>query len=257
VSRGAAGLLAALALAGCPGDDAAAPTATVTVFAAASTADALGEAARAFEAERPDVAVRTSFASSATLARQIEEGAPADVYVSANARWVDHLAGRGRLEPGTRVDLLANDLVLVAGPGNAAGPLDPGGDPPAAGRIAIGDPDHVPAGIYGARALRALGWWDAIGERLVPTADVRAALALVARGECPWGVVYASDAAAAADDVRVALTFPEDATGPIRYPAAIVAGRRSPAAEAFLAHLTRSGDLFSRHGFRPLAPAGG
>lgn len=231
----------------------AAQAADVLVFAAASTTDAVNAAIDAFRAP-PGTQVRASFASSSTLARQIANGAPAHIYLSANEKWMDWLAERGKIAKPSRRDLLRNALVLIAprdsetkvtiAPGfNLAGAL---GD----GRLAIGDPDHVPAGIYARRALEHLGAWNAVAGRTARAQDVRAALALVERGETPLGIVYATDAKAA-KNVRVVGTFPRGSHPPIVYPAALVAGNSTSEARAFLAFMASGPGraIFARFGF--------
>lgn len=231
----------------------------VTVFAAASTVDAMTEAAETFAA-RNGTRVRVSVAASSTLARQIENGAPADIYVSANVRWMDYLAGRGMIDVSSRADLLGNRVVLVAPAGSRlAVEMGPGFDLRRAlgnGRLAMPDPDHVPAGIYGKQSLLRLGAWKAVEPRLARTRDVRAALALVSRGEAVAGVVYATDAAAD-PKVRVVGVFPADSHEPVVYSAAMVAGRRSPGARAFLLFLRSDAAraIFARYGFARPPPA--
>ena len=232
--------------------------AEVTVFAAASLTDAVTDIAAAFEAETGHRAI-VSFAASSTLARQIEQGAPAAVYVSANQAWMDHLDALGLLAPDSRVDLLGNRLVLVA-PASASPRPDPGPafDVAAAlgdGRLAIGDPDHVPAGAYARQALQAVGAWPALAGRLAPMADARQALTLVARGEVPLGVVYATDAAST-DRVVTVATLPADSHDPIVYPAALIADQADDAAETFLdfGRGPAAGEIFEEHGFIVLAP---
>ncbi|GGK30542.1 molybdate ABC transporter substrate-binding protein [Salinarimonas ramus] len=226
---------------------------TVTVFAAASLTNALAEIEAGFEEETGHDLV-VSLAGSSALARQIQQGAPADVFVSASPDWMDVLEAEGLIEPGTRVDLLGNAIVLVAhgrdgepveiGPGlDLAGML---GD----GRLAMALVEAVPAGIYGKAALESLGLWASV-EPLVAQADnVRAALALVAAGEAPYGIVYATDAAAE-DDVTVIGTFPSDSHPPIVYPAAAIAGRDGAATADFLAYLRTppAREAFERQGF--------
>ncbi|MCG8595289.1 MAG: molybdate ABC transporter substrate-binding protein [Kiloniellales bacterium] len=212
---------------------------TVTVFAAASTTDAVTEIA-ALYAAKSGVAVRPVFAASSTLARQIVQGAPADLYLSANPRWMDHLAERELVAPGSRLDLLGNALVLiapldfeaevgVAAGFDLAGLLD--GRP-----LALADPDHVPAGIYAKAALTHLGVWPQAAGRTAYAANVRAALALVDRAEAAAGIVYATDVAIARN-VRVLDHLPAGSHPPIRYPLAMIAGRQSAAAAAFHAFL--------------------
>ena len=227
----------------------------LTVFAAASLADAMAEVAARFEsATGHEVAV--SAAGSSALARQIQRGAPADVFVSANPGWMDLLEEEGRILPQTRIDLLRNRLVLIAH-GEAAGrateraeigpELDLAGRL-GDGRLAMALVEAVPAGIYGKAALTTLGLWATVAPRVAQTDNVRAALALVATGEAPLGIVYATDAAAE-DDVSVVGTFPEDAHPPIVYPAAAVSD--SAAARAFLDWLTgpAARAVFEGHGF--------
>ncbi len=209
----------------------------VTVFAAASTTGTLQAVAKAYEAER-HVRVVCSFAASSTLAKQIEQGAPADVFLAADERWMDWLAARGAIAPASRVDLLGNSLVLIAPPGKAPAVTVAKGFAIGAaftGRLAIGDPSNVPAGIYAKEAFARLGWWDGLADRLAPAADVRAALRLVELGEAELGVVYATDARADPKVVVVAA-FPPDMHGPIRYPLALTATAK-PAAAAFAAWL--------------------
>ncbi|MHC5114317.1 MAG: molybdate ABC transporter substrate-binding protein [Planctomycetota bacterium] len=211
------------------------------VLAAASTAGAMDEAARRFEAAT-GVRVACSYAGSGTLARQIEHGAPADVFVSAHAMWVDHLEERGRLR--SRRPLLANRLVVVR-----QTVLGTDEDSALAGRVAMGDPEHVPAGTYARQALTAMGRWDEVHGRLINTPDVRAALRLVEIGEADAAVVYATDARGATR-MRVAAEFPAGAHDPIEYPVAVCAGA-SEHADAFVAFL-RSPEivtLFEDRGF--------
>lgn len=220
------------------------------VFAAASLTDAMTAVAEAYTAETGhDVAL--VFASSSALARQIENGAPAAQFISANPAWMDRLEVAGLLQAGSRSDLLGNRLALIA-PADFAAEASTGLDLVALlddGRLAMGDPDHVPAGIYAKAALLSLGLWEAARPRLARTGDVRGALALVARGEAPLGIVYATDAAAT-DRVRVVALLPADSHPPIVYPAALRAGA-GDRARAFAGFLR--GDaarrIFTAHGF--------
>ena len=222
----------------------------VMVFAAASLQGALGEVARAFEqATGHDVTL--VHAGSSALARQIQAGAPADIFVSANAAWMDALAGDGLLAPGTRFDLAGNRLVLIGAAGAPDTALKPGlARHLQGGRLAVALTDAVPAGLYARAALTRLGLWEELAPHLAETDNVRAALRLVALGEAPLGVVYATDARAE-QAVRVLATFPADSHPPVTYPAARLKGRDSPAADAFLAWLkgpeTRA--ILARHGF--------
>jgi molybdate transport system substrate-binding protein len=231
----------------------------VTVFAAASTTSALEEAVGRYEAAGGG-AVRLVFAASSILAKQIAQGAPADLFLSANMAWMDDLAGRGALEPGSLHALLANRLVLIVPEESTAAPAANGALPLpevlGTRPLAIADPAHVPAGIYAEAALRSLGLWEALAGRTVRTGNVRAALALVERGEAGAGIVYASDAPIA-PRVRILATVPAESHPPIVYPLAIVAGRDRPAVRAFYGFLTgpEAGTVFQAHGF--LAPGAG
>lgn len=227
---------------------------TVTVFAAASTTNALTEIGAVFS-ERNEERFLPSFASSSTLAKQIENGAPADIFVSANKKWMDYLEEKGMIEKGTRFDLLSNRIVLIVPADSSVKdvPIGPGFDLPAfigEGHLAMGDPDHVPAGIYGKQALESLGVWTSVESRVAGAKDVRAALALVERGEAPVGLVYATDAAIS-KKVRVVGTFPESSHPPMVYPVAVVAGKRSPAADRFMTLLKspKARAIFEKYGF--------
>jgi len=242
-------LAAALACIAC----AAARADTLTVFAAASLKEALDAAARPFE-KTSGHRVVASYAGSNVLARQIESGAPAALFISADAAWVDMLESRRRVVPGTRRDLLANDLVLVAPRASAsqlriatgfdlAGAL-------AGGRLALANPDAVPAGKYAKASLVSLGAWDAVRSHLAPAENVRAALALVARGEAPLGIVYRTDALAE-PRVKVVATFPEASHPPIVYGMALLAGATADArAFAEYAASPPARAAWARHGFR-------
>jgi molybdate transport system substrate-binding protein len=227
--------------------------ASVTVFAAASLKEALDEQVKTFEASRGEKVV-VSYAGSNALARQIESGANADVFISADLDWMNHLVERRLIAPGTRVNLVRNTLVLVAPAGSrTALRIGPKFDLAGALRgdkLAMANPDSVPAGKYGRSALEALGVWVDVAPKVARTDNVRAALALVSRGETPFGIVYATDAAAD-KGVRVVDTFPPDTHPPIVYPAAIVATRTSPAATALLEYLRSPGarPVWVKHGF--------
>jgi len=211
---------------------------TVTVFAAASTTDVLTTIATQYTTAT-GVRIVCSFGGSSTLARQIEAGAPADVFLSADEAWMDHVQQAGAIQAQTRRDLLGNRLVLV---GPVAQPLVIPIEPTFAfaaafsGRLAVADPTHVPAGRYAQQALQGLGWWEGVRDRLAPTADVRAALRLVERNEVALGIVYATDAACS-QGVTVVATFPETLHTPIRYPVAVTS-TGGPAALAFVDYLS-------------------
>lgn len=218
----------------------------LTVFAAASLGTALDEVAALHPGE-----VRLSYAGSSALARQIAAGAPADVFVSASAEWMDDLAAKGLLQAGTRRDILGNTLVLIATAPAEPVPLDPGALEAriGTGRFAIALTNAVPAGIYGKAALESLGLWAAVEGRTAEADNVRAALALVALGAAPLGLVYATDAAAE-PRVNVVAHIPEASHPPIRYPAAAIAGS-GPEALAFLDLLEspEARAIFAHHGF--------
>ena len=225
----------------------------ITVFAAASLTNALNEAGKAFQ-QRENHIVRFSYASSSTLAKQIENGAPANLFLSADLDWMDYLDQRKLIVDGTRANLLGNRLVMI-GPADSALKVDlkPGVDLSAflsGGLLAAGDPDHVPAGKYAKQALEKLGAWKGIEGRIARADSVRAALALVERAECPLGVVYATDVAASAK-VKVVGVFPVDSYPPIVYPAALVKDKGTPAAQRLLEFLksTAARPIFEKHGF--------
>ena len=227
----------------------------VVVFAAASTTNAITEIGELYAAQ--DLGhITTSFASSSTLAKQIANGAPADVYLSANKKWMDFLEEKNAIDKAGRFDLLGNRIVLIAPKQSAIKTMDItsglnlasllGSD----GRLSMGDPEHVPAGMYGKEALENLGLWGQVKDRLAPMKDVRAALVLVERIEAPLGLVYATDAAIS-KHVRVVGTFPIDSHPPIVYPVAAVSGGKREAAAVFMAFLkTRAARaVFEKYGF--------
>jgi len=223
------------------------------VFAAASLKNALAEV----DAGWKESGVKTSFAASSALARQIEAGAPADIFIPADLDWMDYLDKKALVKAGTRGSLLGNAIVLVAPKSNraAATIADLPGLLGKDGRLAMADTNAVPAGKYGKAALQHLKLWDAVAGRIAQAENVRAALALVARGEAPLGIVYATDAAAE-PLVRVADTFPAGSHPPIIYPAAVLAGSKNPAAAAYLAYLhgPDAAAIFARHGFTVIRP---
>ncbi len=224
----------------------------VTVFAAASLKTALEEIAADFEG-----AVTFSFAGSSVLARQVAAGAPADVVMLANVTWMDWLAGQNAIVPETRRDLLGNRLVLVANsaePPGRAFDLLKGGDVFSGYRMAMGLVEAVPAGIYGRQALVSLGLWESVRDDIVQTDNVRAALALVALGEVPLGIVYASDAQAE-PRVMILAEFQADSHDPIVYPAALTDGAGKQAAR-FLDYLSsaEARRVFEDHGFAVPTP---
>lgn len=226
----------------------------VTVFAAASLKTALDEIATNFE-QSTDHAVTLSYAGTPVLARQISLGAPADVFISASAEWMDWLADRQAIAPDTRSEIARNRLVLIAHEETSSEIALTSQDLAAAigqNRIAMALVEAVPAGIYGKAALSHFGLWDPLSAQVAQTDNVRAALALVASGAALFGIVYASDARA---EPRVSLraVFPPESHPAIVYPAALVADRTTPAARAFLDHLSSDAAqrLFDAHGFLP------
>ena len=234
---------------------AAAPPPPLTVFAAASLKESMDAAALAFQRDSGQ-AVRVSYAGSSALARQIEQGAPADVFVSADLDWMDELQRKGLIDIATRHDLLGNTLVLVAPRSSAAKPVTLGKSTNLLpllgnrGRIALALVDSVPAGKYAKTAFTSLGMWDALQPHVAEVENVRAALLLVARGETPLGVVYGSDARAE-PRVRVLAVFPQDSHPPIVYPVARVRASTHPQAAAFVRWLQTpaAATIFRRHGF--------
>jgi molybdate transport system substrate-binding protein len=217
----------------------AAIAATVTVFAAASLKEAMDEQARQFEAKTGDKVV-VSYAGSNVLAKQIEAGAPADVFISADLDWMDYVEQHKLLTPDTRFNLLRNVLVLIA-PASSTSTLKIapnfglaavlGSD-----KLAMANPDSVPAGKYGKSALETLGVWSAVESHIARADNVRAALALVSRQEAPFGIVYKTDALAD-KGVKIVDTFPANSYPPVIYPAAMVATSTGTAPKALLDYL--------------------
>jgi molybdate transport system substrate-binding protein len=241
------------------GQEAGAQTAPskLLVFAAASMQTALDAIAPAFQ-QQSGTTTAISYGSSGILAKQIERGAPADVFISADVKWMDYLKQKKLIEPGTRRDLLGNQLVLVE-PADAKAELKiaPGFNLAAAagdGKIAVCTVESCPAGIYAKEALRKLGVWDAVEPKLAQAANVRDALNLVARGEASFGIVYATDARAE-PKVKLVDVFPDASHSPIIYPVAVVAGSKNPAAMAFVAFLSSQGavKILTAQGFTILS----
>lgn len=232
----------------------------VLVFAAASLKNAVDDAAAAWRGETGKAA-KVSYAASNALAKQIEAGAPADLFISADLAWMDYAEKAGTLRPGTRANFLRNSIVLVAPKDSSVSvDLKPGLDLAKAlggGRLAVGNVESVPAGKYGRAALQALGAWDGVRDRLAQAENVRAALLLVSRGEAPLGIVYATDAASD-PGVRVVAAFPADSHPPIVYPIAQMKDSANPDAAAFLAYLKSPAarGFFERQGFTVLGQAG-
>jgi molybdate transport system substrate-binding protein len=224
----------------------------ILVFAAASLTDALQEIGAVYEKTSP-VRVRMSFDASSNMARQIEAGAPADVFFSADTRWMDYLQSRNLIQAATRRNVLGNRLVLIAPAGSQIklkiAPHFPLAAALGNGRLATGDPDSVPVGRYAREALSALGVWDEVAARLAPAENVRAALMYVGRGEVPLGIVYASDALVDRN-VRVVDTFPANTHAPIVYPAALTKSAQGEAA-GFVTYLfsPQAHEIFLKYGF--------
>lgn len=249
----AAALAGLLAFSGFAPHQAAAQDKPVLVFAAASLKNALDDVSAQY---RRDTGKPTSisYAASSTLAKQIEAGAPADIFISADLDWMDYLAGKNLIKSSSRKTLLGNKLVLIA-PKNGAGPVTIAPGFPIAnllkgGRLALADPDAVPAGKYAKAALQYLGVWNTVENSLAPGENVRATLELVARGEAPLGIVYQTDAAVE-PGVKIIGVFPEDSHKPVVYPAALVASSSNPDAAAFLAYIesAKAKPLFEKQGF--------
>jgi molybdate transport system substrate-binding protein len=223
------------------------------VLAAASMQESLNAAADAWAARRHPRPI-LSFAASSALARQIEAGAPADIFISADAPWMDEIEQKGLLRARTRAPFLSNRLVLVA-PAGKARPMVIGRKLPLTtmlgnGRLAMADPDAVPAGKYGKASLMALGLWSGVEAKIARGESVRAALALVEREQCPFGIVYATDARAS-KAVGVVGTFPAGSHPPIVYPIALLKTSAAPDAEGFRRFLISAEGkaIFRRFGF--------
>lgn len=229
----------------------------VRIFAAASLTSALNEISAQWQ-RQGHPAPSLAFGASSTLAKQIEAGAPADLFASADLSWMDYLDDRRRIDSTTRVNLLGNELALIVPKGRRFA-VKMNADFKIAdafkGKLCTGEPGIVPVGIYAKQSLEALGWWTQLSGRIVGTDDVRTALAFVERGECPAGIVYATDAAISSK-VEILDRFPSDTHKPIIYPFAIVKGAR-PETRSFLEYLQTSQDsatVFNRQGFLLLKP---
>lgn len=228
----------------------------ITVFAAASLTNALQDIATQYQKEK-GVQVVSSFASSSTLARQIEQGAPADLFISADQQWMDYVISKQQMVDNTRYTLLGNELVLISAANSKINKVDISektewtkltGD----SRLAVGDPDHVPAGIYAKEALQKLGAWSTLEPKLARASDVRAAMALVEREEAPVGIVYGSDAVAS-KKVKVIGIFPASSHKPVEYPMAMVKGHENATVSGFYDYLKTpaAAAIFKKYGFTP------
>ena len=228
---------------------------TITVYAAASLTDALNEIDANYQ-KTTGVEVKASFASSSTLAKQIEQGAPAQIFASADTKWMDYLDKKNLVDDASKKNLLGNALAVIAPSDSPIGPQSIsttfawqkylGAD----GRLAVGDPDHVPAGIYAKEALTNLGAWNNLQSHLARADDVRGALAFVERGEAPLGIVYITDARIS-HKVKIVGVFPESSHSPIVYPFAIVKDAGLPEVTAYFRYLTGpdAASVFRRYGF--------
>jgi molybdate transport system substrate-binding protein len=224
----------------------------VNLYAAASLTDVLTELSDAYQKQYPNLAIKKSFAGSSTLAKQIENGAPADIFISADKDWADYVQKRGLLNNQSRKSLLGNELVLIApSASNVSVLLDPAFNlnTSFSGRLCTGDPASVPVGKYAKQALTHYNWWTKIEPRIVGTEDVRTALAFVERGECNLGIVYKTDAQLS-KKVKVVATFPAASHTPIEYPGALTknAGAESKAFWVFL-QSDQAKAIFTRYGF--------
>lgn len=229
--------------------------AEITVLAAASLTNALTDIIKTYQKQQ-GVTIKTSFASSSVLAKQIDNGLPADIFISADKQWMDTLYEQGKIDAASRKEILGNSLVLIAPKGHGFAVKLAKGEALAKafdGKLCTGETTTVPAGKYAKEALQNLAMWDTIKTRIVGTEDVRAALAFVERGECAAGIVYATDALISAK-VEVVGTFPEDSHAPIVYPMALVS--QSQEARAFLDYLSQAeaGNVFAHYGFIRLHP---
>jgi molybdate transport system substrate-binding protein len=229
----------------------------IVVMAAASLTNALQEIISNY---RDAGSISASFGASATLARQIEQGARAHIFASADTEWMDYLDARGLIDKASRRDVLSNRLVLIAAAGSAVSLGERGLQSlvqqlGARGRLALADPDYVPAGRYARATLTSLGLWPAVAERLARAENVRAAMALVARGEAPLGIVYASDVRSEAR-VRQLAVFPEESHARIVYPFARLASASGRDVDSVFEHITnaQAAAVYARNGFIVLPP---
>lgn len=227
---------------------------SVTMFAAASLTNALQDIGAQYKQEK-QVDVVLSFASSSTLARQIEAGAPADLYMSADQSWMDYVQKNNSIDVQSRKTLLSNSLVVIVPKDSSQMPLAINEHTDwdsllQGGRLAVGDPQHVPVGIYAKQALEKLGAWNKIESKLAPTQDVRSGLVLVERSEVSAGIVYSSDALVS-PGVKVVGSFPPETYPKVEYPLAIVAGHDNPVVRAFYDYLQgpQAAAIFKQYGF--------
>jgi molybdate transport system substrate-binding protein len=248
-------LVATFALAAALGVQSASPQSHVdlTVSAAISLKDSLDETAQLYRAEMPDAEIHFNYGASGTLQRQVEEGAPVDIFVSASPNQMDALESKGLVLPGTRKDLARNAIVLIVPKGRAGISSFQDLARPEAKVIAIGEPQVVPAGKYAQEVLTHLGLYDQLKPKFVLAKDVRQVLTYVATGNADAGIVYATDAKTS-DQVTVITTAPEDSHSPVIYPVAVLKGsRNAPAAKSFVDFLLgpKARAVFQKYGFLP------
>ncbi len=229
----------------------------LVVFAAASLKNALDEIATDWSKANAKPVPKISYAASSALAKQIEQGAPADLFLSADLDWMDYVAKKNLIAADTRVNLLSNKIVLITSrDANVSLNVKQGfdlGKVLGGGKLAMANVDAVPAGKYGKAALEKLGAWNGVKDKIAQAENVRAALLLVARGEAPLGIVYATDAAAE-PNVKIVAAFPDDTHAPIVYPAAMTRDAKSADARGFLDYLksVKARSSFEKQGFTVL-----
>ncbi|SUB33025.1 molybdate ABC transporter periplasmic protein ModA [[Pasteurella] mairii] len=229
--------------------------AKTTVFAAASMTNTLEQIATEYGKHYPNQDIVFSFASSSALARQIIQGAPADIFISADQQWMNFLAEKGAIEADSRKNIAGNALVMIAPKESHIEALDLTDDKWQSALngafLAVGDPAYVPAGIYAKAAFTYLNQWDSLQKKLARTDNVRKALLLVKKGEVPLGVVYQTDAMISADNVKIVAVFPEKSHMPVEYPAAIVKGRERAETRDFFdyLHSEPAKAIFRQNGF--------
>jgi molybdate transport system substrate-binding protein len=229
----------------------------VVIFAAASLKNALDEIAATWSTDTGKPAPKISYAASSALAKQLEQGAPVDMFISADLDWMDHVQGKDLIRNDTRFNLLGNKIVIIAPKDAKTANLAIKGDDLAkalaGGRLSMANVESVPAGKYGKAALEKLGAWTAVKDSIAQAENVRAALLLVARGEAPLGIVYSTDAAAE-PGVRIVATFPAESHPPITYPAALTRESKNADAKSFLDFLrsAKARTVFEKQGFSVL-----
>ena len=228
-------------------------TERVLIYAAASTSSAMTEIINQFNKTTPAINVKASFASSSTLAKQIEAGAPAHIFISASPDWMDYLHKRQLISLQSRHNLLKNKIVLVSPkPNKLTVEMNNNFDFPneIEGKLCLGDTSHVPSGIYAKQALISLGWWNKIKPKVVGSKDARAALALIERGECAAGIVYSTDIQTS-KKINLIAEFPENTHKPVVYPVATTIAATTASANIFLNYLSspQASKIFNSYGF--------